>query len=435
MSEISIELTGDKIYSLGKFKIEKFKSNYIVIKKNKWIVLQNESQLEIFQKIVLKEKIERLFSYFEEEDIINVLLQLEAKKFEEENLKKNEAKGAYIYLTTECNLRCPHCYMDAGLKKEEELTTEEIKKLLVVLKKLNYTHITYTGGEIFLRDDLCEILEFSKKLNLKNILLTNGILINRFIIEKIYLFIDEIQISIDGYDEQSNSKIRGKDNFVKALEAIELLYEFKLKTAIAVTPIYLEVFKNSHKYKKFAEFILNKYKDNIKIKFSLELMDGRNFKANNQDNKKYNQLLSNIVEEIYPDESLNNFALNYVEGGFISNCGYGDLTFNSNGDVYMCSLINKLDEISNVRKDKFDLEKIEKISTEIKLKTSSLEIHPCKACSLNYICGGGCRIKHLSSLKIEDIISENGLQRFNCNIETKNYFFNLMIKSNDYLYE
>lgn len=112
-----LEIDGTKTYILKNFSIEKYESKYIVIKKNKWIVLENDSQKEIFNLLSMSKKIEDIFKNFEEEDILNVLTQIEAKKFEIEEMNDEErTKGAYIYLTNECNLTCSHCYMNSGKK-------------------------------------------------------------------------------------------------------------------------------------------------------------------------------------------------------------------------------------------------------------------------------------------------------------------------------
>lgn len=434
-SECEVELDGDKIYDLGDFHTEKYGDKYLIIKKNKWLVIDSKARLEVFKSLSEKKSLNELFSTFKPEDIISVLTGIEALEFEKEHLVKDKTKGAYLYLTKKCNMSCPHCYMNAGKANENELNTEEIKTILQNLGDLNYTHVTFTGGEIFLRYDLPEILLCSKKAGLKNVLLTNATLINDEILGKIHHCIDEIQISIDGYDESSNAKIRGANNFKKAINALALLAKYKLKTAVAITPNYEEAFKDTGKYELFAKDLLDKYKENLKIKFSLELMDGRDFKADVEKNKKYQSLLKNVVNELYPNEELNNFALNYASGGHINNCGFGELTINSNGDIYLCSLVNKLKAVKNVRDEGFDYEKLEDDLEKIKDKTSSLKISPCKNCSLNYICGGGCRIKHLSDTKSASILNTNEiLLRKNCTRESKEYFFKMMVESSEYLY-
>ncbi|WP_373082539.1 radical SAM protein [Fusobacterium animalis] len=430
-----LEIDGTKTYILKNFSIEKYESKYIVIKKNKWIVLENDSQKEIFNLLSMSKKIEDIFKNFEEEDILNVLTQIEAKKFEIEEMNDEErTKGAYIYLTNECNLTCSHCYMNSGKKNKNELTTEEIKKLLLALNKKMYTHITFIGGEVFLKKEFDSILKFSKKLGLKNIVLTNGTLATKKMISELAPFIDEVQVSIDGYDEKTNSEIRGKGNFNLAKQAVENFLENGVKTVIAITPQYENLSEKLDGYKKFSKDLLEKFEKNFKIKFSLELLDGRDFKSDIDKNKKYNFQLSRLIDEIYPNEKINNFALNYENGGYIINCGYGELTFSSNGDIFMCSLIEKIDKINNVRNINFDLSEVEDLTKKVKDNTSSLNIKPCKNCSLKYICGGGCRIKYLSSLETTKILNCEELIRKKCTIETKNYFYKLMIESNEYLF-
>ena len=429
-----LEIDGTKTYTLRNFFIEKYNSKYIVIKKNKWIILNNDFQKEIFNLLSESKTIEDIFKDYEEEDILNVLTQIEAKKFEIEEMNEEKTKGAYIYLTNECNLNCPHCYMNSGKKNENELTTEEIRKLLLALSEKMYTHVTFTGGEVFLKKEFDSILEFSKGLGLKNIILTNGTLATKKKISELAPFIDEVQVSIDGYDEKTNAEIRGKGNFNLAKQAIEAFLENDVKTVIAITPQYENLSKNLEGYKKFSKELLNEFQKNFKIKFSLELLDGRDFKADIDKNKKYNFQLSQLIDEIYPNEKINNFALNYENGGYIINCGYGELTFSSNGDIYMCSLIEKIDKINNLRNINFDLLEIENISKKIKDNTSSLNIEPCKNSSLKYICGGGCRIKYLSSLETIKILNSEELIRKKCTVETKNYFYKLMIESNEYLF-
>ena len=430
-----LEIDGTKTYILKNFSIEKYESKYIVIKKNKWIVLENDSQKEIFNLLSMSKKIEDIFKNFEEEVILNVLTQIEAKKFEIEEMNDEErTKGAYIYLTNECNLTCSHCYMNSGKKNKNELTTEEIKKLLLALNKKMYTHITFTGGEVFLKKEFDSILKFSKKLGLKNIVLTNGTLATKKMISELAPFIDEVQVSIDGYDEKTNSEIRGKGNFNLAKQAVENFLENGVKTVIAITPQYENLSEKLDGYKKFSKDLLEKVEKNIKIKYSLELLDGRDFKSDIDKNKKYNFQLSRLIDEIYPNEKINNFALNYENGGYIINCGYGELTFSSNGDIFMCSLIEKIDKINNVRNINFDLSEVEDLTKKVKDNTSSLNIKPCKNCSLKYICGGGCRIKYLSSLETTKILNCEELIRKKCTIETKNYFYKLMIESNEYLF-
>ena len=45
-----------------------------------------------------------------------------------EIFEKKDEVSLHLYLTNACNLRCPHCYMNAGKTGDNELTYEEIYK-------------------------------------------------------------------------------------------------------------------------------------------------------------------------------------------------------------------------------------------------------------------------------------------------------------------
>lgn len=55
------------------------------------------------------------------------------------------------------------------------------------------------------------------------ILATNGTLIHKGNVSDIIQYIDRIDISVDGVDEESSRKIRGRGVFAKVLKSVELL--------------------------------------------------------------------------------------------------------------------------------------------------------------------------------------------------------------------
>nr|NIV11863.1 radical SAM protein [Fodinibius sp.] len=57
-------------------------------------------------------------------------------------------------LTKMCNLKCPHCYMEAGKRAESELTLDECLSLIDEMKSLGTEMIILTGGEPLLRKDI-----------------------------------------------------------------------------------------------------------------------------------------------------------------------------------------------------------------------------------------------------------------------------------------
>ena len=182
MSNKSKEIDVEKRYmipeKLAEIRIDD-KILIISIESSNWIVLKSENEKMIFDKL-RKYSIEEVMDFMNdqsisENELIKVLIQLEAKQFENLDVTYIEDKGMYIYLTNKCNLRCNHCYMFAGKEEYNELTLEEILKILDDFVANNGRVVTFTGGEVTQREDLIEILKYSSKLGLVNTVLTNGV--------------------------------------------------------------------------------------------------------------------------------------------------------------------------------------------------------------------------------------------------------------------
>src|SRR5205085_9301204 len=98
-----------------------------------------------------------------------------------------------LYVTESCNLKCITCsYRDA---LPGELTLDEIKELAAHLRDLGLKHIVYSGGEPLLRRDFTEICKAFEEYNVKQSLLTNGLLLEKRA-KDIYKYFSEIIVSI-----------------------------------------------------------------------------------------------------------------------------------------------------------------------------------------------------------------------------------------------
>lgn len=101
-----------------------------------------------------------------------------------------------------------------------ELTLDEIKELAVKLNELGLRHIVYSGGEPLLRRDFSEICETFAKYNVKQSILTNGLLLEKHI-RDIYKYFHEIIVSIDGADAEMHNSIRGVNSFDQIVKGIQ----------------------------------------------------------------------------------------------------------------------------------------------------------------------------------------------------------------------
>lgn len=141
-----------------------------------WIVLNNDTELAVFEMLKKRKTIHEILASFSSEYVKPVLLQIEAKDFCSQKVNViNPQNSIYIYLTKACNLYCPHCYVFASKPQKDELTYEEYIQLFHAIKDMNVDGITFTGGEPTVHDECVKIFYEAKRNGFKVLLLTNGI--------------------------------------------------------------------------------------------------------------------------------------------------------------------------------------------------------------------------------------------------------------------
>lgn len=93
--------------------------------------------------------------------------------------------SALFELTYRCCEKCVHCYLEPDSYYDSynhseclELSTQEIKNALDQLEKMNVMCVTFSGGEPFLREDIFDILEYSRKKDFLIDVFSNGILLS-----------------------------------------------------------------------------------------------------------------------------------------------------------------------------------------------------------------------------------------------------------------
>jgi radical SAM protein with 4Fe4S-binding SPASM domain len=91
-------------------------------------------------------------------------------------MRRHVPFSVQVDLTMRCNEICVHCYRVVE-DDRAELTTEEVKRLLGELAEAGTLYLTFSGGEVFLRTDLFEILEHARRLRFDVRLKSNAILI------------------------------------------------------------------------------------------------------------------------------------------------------------------------------------------------------------------------------------------------------------------
>jgi len=149
-------------------------------------------------------------------------------------LKNNIPLSVQLDLTYRCNERCVHCYLDHD--DHGEMTTAEIKHLLEEMAEAGVFILTLSGGEIFLRKDFFEILEYARRQLLFCVKLkTNAILIREAEAARIRdLGVESIQISIYSHRPEIHDAITLVPGSLKrSLDAVRFLKSQGLRVILA----------------------------------------------------------------------------------------------------------------------------------------------------------------------------------------------------------
>lgn len=139
---------------------------------------------------------------------------------------------AVIELLTLCNFQCEHCYIPH--RASTGMKTDVVKSLLNDLRKLGTLSVLFTGGEIFLREDIFEIIAYARSLHMRVTVLSNASLLNESKIEKLSnLCITEFSTTIFSLLPEINDSITGKNESLKPILAnLELLKRAKIKVRV-----------------------------------------------------------------------------------------------------------------------------------------------------------------------------------------------------------
>ena len=422
----------------SELRIIEYLNKYIIIapKYSNWIVLNDRDELEFFN-LLRNHSIENAIALFNGSDIAvnNVIIQIEARHLESIDITINNYTHMQLYLTNNCNMRCPHCFMYAGTKSENELSTQEILKLLSSFRKSGGTRIILSGGEIGLRKDLEEIINNAYSLGLQIELLTNGTIFSKEFIKRVASIVSRVQVSIDGYSEESNRIIRGYNNFEKALQTIDQFIKEGVKVEIAVTPFPSEHLSYEiSEYINFANNLISKYNEDIVIKFTTDIMDGREIDSSKIDKQKYRDIMNAIIEGVYGvNDNKSGFILSARKQVVNDNCAYGALNISATGDVFPCAKIHSVEHFANIRTTKWD--DIMAMSNKLKEMSNITSLEPCNKCELLFICGGGCRLDYFKSfLKPKELLNSKHIHpRAECNERER--ILDPLIETNEYIFQ
>ncbi|HEC97622.1 MAG TPA: radical SAM protein [Nitrospirae bacterium] len=293
-----------------------------------------------------------------------------------------------LFLTKRCNARCPFCfYLSAdnyASAEAAELTLEEIEKVSSSMGNLLW--LALSGGELFLRKDLYEIVEVFYAQNKPAIILmpTNGLLTDvvRNQAEKILQHcknsVVTIKLSLDG-PEEIHDAIRGvKGSFRKMMETYRALGELIDKYPnfeLGINSVFCSI--NQDYMDEILQIVgsLDKIKTHTVSLIRGDVSDGA---LKEVDTEKYHRLIEKMATDLRDKKAptyrfkgarlkaaqdIVQRRLIYetqVKNKQIIPCYAGKLNIviTEAGDVYPCEFFTPKMKLGNVRKDGYNIKEM-----------------------------------------------------------------------------
>ena len=261
-----------------------------------------------------------------------------------------------------CNQKCVHCYA-AGQKYAEskELSTNEWKKVIDKCRKVCIPQLTFTGGEPTRRDDLVELVDYSKwfvtRLN------TNGVLLTKDLCKRLYdASLDSVQVTLYSSNEEEHNKLVGANNFNQTIQGIRNAIEAGLSLSIN-TPL-CSINKNYTQTLKFAKELGIKY-----VSCSGLIVTGNAKNKESQETQLSEDELYDILKEAMQYANENLMEVSFTSPGWIQEqklkelgldiptCGacLSNMAIAPDGEVVPCqSWLNENASLGNILTTKWE---------------------------------------------------------------------------------
>jgi radical SAM protein with 4Fe4S-binding SPASM domain len=170
----------------------------------------------------------------------------------------------WIDLLIPCNLRCRHCYLDFSHK--DIMPYDKVIDIVDQLAAHGAAEIILTGGEIFMRKDLLDIIAHVESHGFLFDLYTNANYIDEPMADKLAKFaIQTVQISVYGTTAETHEAITKKaGTFDKSITAARLLTERGVRVRLACH-VQHDNFEEVYKFPDFAKSIGAEYEFDTKL--------------------------------------------------------------------------------------------------------------------------------------------------------------------------
>jgi radical SAM protein with 4Fe4S-binding SPASM domain len=308
-----------------------------------------------------------------------------------------------LALTYRCNLRCPHCYMEANARELPELSTDEWLKVYETLWKVGVPNVVFTGGEPTLRGDLARLV--SEADEFVTGLVTNGTKLAELAEPLRDASLDYAQVTLESRDAAVHNamvKAEGFDAFAQTVQGIKRALELGMQVVTNTTLMK----PNAAGFPDLLEFVARLGLKNVSC--NTIICSGGGVVARKEegldldDLKRILEQATAVAQRLGLDLQWYSptcyLHLNPVELGFgAKGCSAAahNMTIQPDGSVLPCQ--SWPESVGNVLNDPW--ERIWKHPTCVKLREHGFvqDHEECRSCIHNAVCGGGCPLEMIEA--------------------------------------
>lgn len=305
----------------------------------------------------------------------------------------------YLEMTSKCNLRCKHCYMEGGLALENELRLIDWLRLVDEFGALGGRFLTLSGGESLMYPGWAVLGTAGRAWGMTLSLMTNGRYLDHETLATIQDLEAAVGLGLDGVTAATHDTNRGRGSFDAAMAALALLIDagYERSTSICFTPMKF----NAHDLPRLIELMIERGLPRLYISLLEERGRARFFKeklALTEEQRHWllgylydawSSLRGRLHIEVTHHEEIFH-RLRY--GVDVAEQSGGTIRVTSNGELYLSAYMGAPEHCVGVAgRDHLEtvLRSAETASILEAFEQRADRIRECRACEFKDVCRGG----------------------------------------------